>query len=149
MKNLGRDEDVAEIRGRIETLTAADERRWGLMSVGEMLCHVREAYVITIAGGEARMLKGPLPPKLLKVMALKLPLKWPKTIQTVPTLKRDAMPPPGEFEMEKVRLLEAFEAFARARENRAVHPMFGAMEPWDWMRWGYLHADHHLRQFGR
>ena len=19
---------------------------------------------------------------------------------------------------------------------------------WEWMRWGYLHADHHLRQFG-
>jgi hypothetical protein len=27
--------------------------------------------------------------------------------------------------------------------------MFGPMTEKDWMRWGYLHADHHLRQFGR
>ena len=28
-------------------------------------------------------------------------------------------------------------------------PMFGHMSEKDWMQWGYLHADHHLRQFGR
>jgi hypothetical protein len=30
-----------------------------------------------------------------------------------------------------------------------THPMFGEMTEKDWMRWGYLHADHHLRQFGQ
>ena len=30
----------------------------------------------------------------------------------------------------------------------ADHPFFGAMSVEQWMRWGYLHADHHLRQFG-
>jgi hypothetical protein len=29
-----------------------------------------------------------------------------------------------------------------------VHPIFGPMSAAAWMRWGYLHADHHLRQFG-
>jgi hypothetical protein len=28
------------------------------------------------------------------------------------------------------------------------HPIFGAMSAGDWLRWGYLHMDHHLRQFG-
>jgi hypothetical protein len=28
------------------------------------------------------------------------------------------------------------------------HPFFGQMTEKEWMRWGYLHADHHLRQFG-
>jgi hypothetical protein len=27
--------------------------------------------------------------------------------------------------------------------------MFGAMTRGDWLRWGWLHMDHHLRQFGR
>ena len=31
-------------------------------------------------------------------------------------------------------------------EDRA---RWGKMTAGDWMRWGYLHADHHLRQFGR
>jgi len=26
--------------------------------------------------------------------------------------------------------------------------MFGLMPDRDWMRWGYLHMNHHLRQFG-
>jgi hypothetical protein len=26
--------------------------------------------------------------------------------------------------------------------------MFGSMQRTDWLRWGWLHADHHLRQFG-
>ncbi len=30
----------------------------------------------------------------------------------------------------------------------ASHPVFGELSEWEWMRWGYLHADHHLRQFG-
>jgi hypothetical protein len=28
------------------------------------------------------------------------------------------------------------------------HAIFGSMSEADWMRWGYLHMDHHLRQFG-
>ncbi len=31
----------------------------------------------------------------------------------------------------------------------ATHPYFGNLTKWEWMRWAYLHADHHLRQFGR
>jgi hypothetical protein len=29
-----------------------------------------------------------------------------------------------------------------------AHPIFGKMSETDWMRWAYLHVDHHLRQFG-
>jgi hypothetical protein len=29
-----------------------------------------------------------------------------------------------------------------------AHPIFGAMAKEEWHRWGYLHLDHHLRQFG-
>jgi hypothetical protein len=29
-----------------------------------------------------------------------------------------------------------------------AHPIFGALSQKGWLRWGYLHMDHHLRQFG-
>jgi hypothetical protein len=29
-----------------------------------------------------------------------------------------------------------------------VHPLFGGMSDGAWLRWAYLHIDHHLRQFG-
>jgi hypothetical protein len=34
------------------------------------------------------------------------------------------------------------------RPDRPAHPIFGPMSEAAWLRWGYLHADHHLRQFG-
>ena len=29
-----------------------------------------------------------------------------------------------------------------------AHPLFGPLSSAEWVRWGYLHMDHHLRQFG-
>ena len=36
---------------------------------------------------------------------------------------------------------------ARHDFSSAVHPLFGPLTEPEWKRWGYLHADHHLRQF--
>lgn len=113
------------------------------------MAHVRAAYLATTSGGEAAPMPGPLPPALMKFLALSVPMQWPKTIQTVPALRREAMPPPDVFAAEHVRLSSAFEHFLGCRDNTSRHPIFGSMRPADWMRWGYLHADHHLRQFGR
>jgi hypothetical protein len=38
--------------------------------------------------------------------------------------------------------------FSGAPVDGALHPIFGKMKEKPWMRWGYLHSDHHLRQFG-
>jgi hypothetical protein len=35
---------------------------------------------------------------------------------------------------------------ARAELARRPHFLFGRLS--EWARWGYLHMDHHLRQFG-
>ena len=45
MKTLARAEDAAEIRNRILTLTSSDAPEWGVMTVNQMVCHVRQAYV--------------------------------------------------------------------------------------------------------
>jgi hypothetical protein len=44
-------------------------------------------------------------------------------------------------------VIDRFTAQPRAFQFRP-HPMFREMSEKDWMRWGYLHTDHHLRQFG-
>jgi hypothetical protein len=43
----------------------------------------------------------------------------------------------------------AFDSFCALTNHTRDHPFFGSMQHADWMRWGYLHADHHLRQFNR
>ena len=149
MKNLTQPGSQAEIRARLGSLQPADQRQWGTLTVEEMMAHVRQAYLATMSGGEGAPIPGPVPPGVMKFFALSMPMKWPKTIETVPALKRTAMPPAGSFAEEHGRFEQAFEHFLGVTDNTRRHPMFGAMKPADWMRWGYLHADHHLRQFGR
>jgi Protein of unknown function (DUF1569) len=149
LKTLARVEDVAEIRRRIEALQPTDTARWGLMSVEEMVCHVREAYSLAMGEWCASPIKGGLRGPVIKWMALRVPMPWPKGVPTVPELKPGAAVAPREYEHDVAGLLAALERFVLLRENRNVHAFFGRMEPADWMRWGYLHADHHLRQFGR
>jgi len=48
---------------------------------------------------------------------------------------------------DKKEVLERFTAPAKGIEFHP-HPIFGDMSEAEWMRWGYLHCDHHLRQFG-
>ena len=40
------------------------------------------------------------------------------------------------------------ENFTHAAIRSRRHPLWGRMSEWEWGRWGYLHTDHHLRQFG-
>ena len=149
MEHLGKAASAESVRRRLASVEAADTGGWGVLRVDEMLCHVREAF--RVAGTEVApaLIKGPLPPAAMKFFALRAPLKWPKTIETVPALKREAMPAPETFGIEKARLLAEYEFFLEDASRRHAHPMFGAMSTWDWQRWGFLHADHHLRQFGR
>jgi hypothetical protein len=57
---------------------------------------------------------------------------------------------PVEFLLDRDELLRIISDFCTrdCGTFAAGHPIFGPMNYDDWMRWGYLHADHHLRQFG-
>ena len=84
----------------------------------------------------------------IKWLALRAPLVWPKGVPTMPVdPQRDGIKP-GEFARDRERLETGFQAFVKAAsEGRCgAHPFFGALSRDEWLR--YLHADHHLRQFG-
>jgi hypothetical protein len=56
--------------------------------------------------------------------------------------------PPAEFESDRRELIAALERFCSVPDSaRSPHPLFGALTHEEWMIWGFLHADHHLRQF--
>ena len=86
----------------------------------------------------------------MKFFALRVPVEWPKNVPTVPELRIGApRMQPTNFDNDKASMMEALERFLAFTDNRNPHSFFGAMKPSDWMRWGYLHTDHHLRQLGR
>ena len=90
---------------------------------------------------------------VLRLAALRLPLPWPKGVPTRPEVDQlKGGTPPAEFVKDVATLRALVTRFAAAPGNRdfsfAAHPAFGRLSEWEWMRWGYLHPDHHLRQFG-
>jgi hypothetical protein len=151
MKTLSSQHNLAEILTRIAQVTASDARRWGSMSAPEMLCHLGDAFAYPLGERAVAPVKRPLIPRpLFRWMALRAPIQWPQGISAPPEIdQRSGGTPPAAFEADRTALLDRIDRFACSAGLFGRHPMFGAMTSADWMRWGYLHCDHHLRQFGR
>lgn len=152
MKDLGDPHVVADLVSRLERLTPDAVRRWGTLTPGEMLCHLSDAArrVLNASGRAGRG-----PPRwrpLYKFLALYSPVPWPKgKIKTRPEVDpRVGGTRPGRFEEDRAAAIAGVWGLAAAPLDvfPPSHFMFGRMSPADWRRWGYLHTDYHLRQFG-
>ena len=149
MKSLGSVVDLSEMRTRLRELRASDQPLWGKMTARQMAHHLRCSYEVALGDRMAAPKTG-FAPVLMKWVALGSNLRWPKNIRTVPELEA-AMGHylKTEFDVTVQAVVERMEELANGRRYAPTHPMFGPMSEKDWMRWGYLHTDHHLRQFGR
>jgi hypothetical protein len=93
----------------------------------------------------------PLPTWFVKWVALELPLPWPRGVETRPEVDQErGGTPPTELQADLNDLFRLLDRFTHQPRDFQwqPHPIFGVMEDADWMGWGYLHMDHHLRQFG-
>ena len=118
MKTLANPNDKNEILRRLQSIQPTTQRRWGKMSAHQMICHLSDGY---------RM-----------YMNEKIVAPEPQRI------------PPAVFEADMRELQKLVERFTQhPRDFRwQPHPHFGPLSEKEWMRLGYLHPDHHLRQFG-
>ena len=148
-KTLGNPDDLAESPSA--WVSSASVRQWGKMTVNEMLCHLSDGFAFASGELEVENVSTFWSRTAIKWLALRAPLTWPKGVPTMPEIdpQRDGTKP-GEFARDRERLETGFRAFVKAAsEGRCgLHPFFGALSRDEWLRWGYLHADHHLRQFG-
>ncbi len=88
---------------------------------------------------------------VVKWVALYIPIPWPRGLPTRPEMDQlIGGTAPSEFESDRERLLALIELFTSTNRDFewTPHPIFGKMPDPDWFRWGYLHIDHHMRQFG-
>ena len=87
----------------------------------------------------------------MKWAALYFPMQWPHGVPTMPEVDQEKFgTAPAVFQADLRQAIALTEEFARTPRSFtfAPHPMFKVMTEKEWMRWGYLHTDHHLRQFG-
>ncbi len=147
MKTL--DANRQEVIERLADLRADSERRWGKMTCHQMIVHLSDAFLCPMGDKTASPAKMPLPRAVMKWGALYFPMRWPKGVRTRPEMEQGVGgTAPVEFSRDRERLLAVMARFVKKEKGWSEHPIFGAMSEKDWMRWGYLHCDHHLRQFG-
>lgn len=147
-KELGDLTSRESVVARISTLTAESSRHWGKMSAHQMLCHLTDSYRAVIGERKISQATMWIPRPILKLLILYAP--WPKNAPTRPEVDQNVGgTPPTDFEGDRLKLIEAINRFCSAPESvRSSHPLLGRLNHEEWMRWGYVHADHHLRQFG-
>jgi hypothetical protein len=150
MRTLARPGDLAELLRRLQTVGPNSTARWGRMSAHQMICHLGDAMLVATGQKPAETVSGPLPKMIVKWIALYLPVRWPSGIRTVAEIDQEGGgTKPQDFIREVRELDMRLRRFAEERQTMCpTHPIFGPMSRKAWLRWAYLHTDHHLRQFG-
>ena len=149
MKSLASAEVLVETKNRLLAVRPDDRPLWGKMSATQMVRHLDCACDVALGERAVQRVKG-IPPSVMKWLALRSGVRWAKNIRTAPELEQLIEErADGEFDALLKSTEAKIERLTTAGSYAGSHPFFGAMTAADWMRWGYLHADHHLRQFGR
>jgi hypothetical protein len=152
MKSLTNPADRAAVLARLQRVRADSPRRWGRMTAPQMICHLTDSFR-AVMGERPSTSPPPATPRwrqrLMKLVALQLPLRWPHGVRTRRDVDQErGGTPPAEFATDVATLVSACNRFAAGEGMRATHFLFGPLSAEEWGRWGYKHMDHHLRQFG-
>ena len=135
----------AALLGRVRALRADSPRRWGKMSVGQMLWHVNEAMDAAAGRRQLPAAKSPLPRALMKFLVINVP--WPKGAPTLPSWVASKE---YDFLTERDRCLRLIEELAARQidDEWPPSPVLGRMTGVEVTRLHAKHLDHHLTQFG-
>ncbi len=151
MKTLARPRDAAALVERLQRLSPESTARWGRMSVHQMVCHLADSLRMVSGEKAVTHAGGVLQQTVLKWTVLYLPLPWPSGIPTSPEIDQErGGTKPVAFAADLAQVDALLHAMASRAPDVAPppHPFFGRMSRAAWLRWAWLHTDHHLRQFG-
>jgi Protein of unknown function (DUF1569) len=138
----------AECKARIARLDPNSPAQWGRMTARQMVCHLNDSFRVGLSEKYASPATSLWQRTLVKWVALRTPIQWPRGVPTRPEVAQGVGgTPPGVWESDREDLIRLLDAFADCR-NFGAHPTFGRLSRSDWLIWGYRHLDHHLRQFG-
>ena len=151
MKTLSNPSDLVEIQTRLQQVRADSARQWGKMTSHQMLCHLSDAFRMVMGERQAARRDNWFSRNIMKWLALQAPMQWPHGIKTGAEADQEqGGTKPVEFMRDQAVCEELLRRLVAPQKDFQFvpHPMFGEMTEAEWMRWGYLHCDHHLRQFG-
>ena len=150
MQNVFDAKDAQEYINRINNLTPETQRKWGKMSVDQVLAHLNVAYDLTFTPE-----KFPKPSFIAKFLLSRfvkpkitneIPYK-----QSLPTSPAFIIADERNFEEEKAKLIgniQRVQQLGREAFEGKENINFGKMAAQDWNNMFAKHLNHHLEQFG-
>ena len=150
MQNVFDAKDAQEYIDRINNLTPETQRKWGKMSVDQVLAHLNVAYDLTFTPE-----KFPKPSFIAKFLLSKfvkpkitneIPYK-----QSLPTRPVFIIADERNFEEEKAKLIgniQRVQQLGREAFEGKENINFGKMTAQCWNNMFAKHLNHHLDQFG-
>jgi hypothetical protein len=135
----------ADILRRLKTLRPDSERKWGKMSVAQMLWHLNESMACAVGEIKRSPAKAMLPKSIMKFFVLNMP--WMKGAPTVPEwVAKDE----HDFAAERDRCIRLIEVMtARKIDGEwSDDPLLGRLSGDEVSRLHAKHLNHHLTQFG-
>jgi hypothetical protein len=151
MKTLAHQRDKSEILERLKGLRPDSVRHWGRLSAHQMVCHVGDGLRMATGQKPVTLDASFFKRTILKWVVLYVPLRWPHGIMTSPEIDQErGGTKPVEFATDVAQVVALVEVATSpgCSLHQQLHPFFGRMSDAAWLRWAYLHMDHHLRQFG-
>ncbi len=146
MNSLFTEEGYREISDRVNALSEKSARKWGKMTVGQMVWHCLLPLKIAIENKKPKK-RGNVIARIFfkKVMYNDRP--WRKNLPTAPKLKARET---KNFDEEITKLRQLVDAThnLKKRSEWHPHPVFGSFTHEQWGQMQYKHLDHHLKQFG-
>lgn len=150
MQNVFDAKDAQEYINRINNLTPETQRKWGKMSVNQVLAHLNVAYDLTFTQE-----KFPKPSFIAKFLLSKfvkpkitneIPYK-----QSLPTSPAFIIADERNYEEEKAKLIgniQRVQQLGREAFEGKENINFGKMTAQGWNNMFAKHLNHHLDQFG-
>ena len=146
--HIGEPQVLEALARRIRDATPNASRQWGTMNVHQMLDHVGNALAAALGHRAFSATPRSGPRGLLRFIALYVIPRSPRGIRSGAEPASSVVDVEA-FSRNQERAIALLRDMAAPGQSYAeAHPAFGAMTRGDWLRYAYLHTDHHLRQFG-
>jgi hypothetical protein len=143
--NLRAERDREAMVRRLKTLTPQHQRRWGKMTVHQMLCHVSDQMRVALGDLPTKRFGAPVSGQMMRWYAIHTPFPWPRG--KVPTSPEMLTAKPANWDAD-VRTCEALIQRFSSESPNSVHPRFGRLSAREWGILAAKHLNHHFTQFG-
>lgn len=139
---------IQEIIQRIGKLKLTDSPKWGQMNAVEMLSHCNLAHnsILKVQPSEDRPT---LRHRLNKFIFFRLKNEFPKHAKGPRRFDMKGKVDLAAFEEELSKYKHIIGKYGKLEQQlHGNHPRLGPLNHAEWGRFVWMHADHHLRQFG-